>query len=347
MNPQNKLSQVFCEKKQVTPPIWLMRQAGRYLVEYKRTRESAGSFLSLCYNPDMASEVTLQPIRRFNFDAAIIFSDILIVPHILGLSLDFKDNEGPVVERVTSLEDILKLNVSTKSVQEKMVCEAIRITRSKLDKNKSLIGFVGAPWTVATYIMEGRGKHDFAFSKNIAKNNKPFLEKLLSVITEQTIIHIKSQISAGADVVQIFDSWAGVLDEIEFDEFVIKPTKEIVLSIKADYPDVPIIGFPRLAGALYEKYSIETEVDCVAVDQSVSLDYMKKLKKNVVIQGNIDPHILLGDQVEIKKRVTNLLSNMIEEDGYYRNFIFNLGHGILPQTPVENVKFLVDMVKQE
>ena len=342
----SKIKNVFQKESTTTPPIWIMRQAGRYLEEYKKIRKLAGSFLDLCYDPEMASEVTLQPIRRFDFDSAIIFSDILVVPNILGLDVQFQENEGPVVERITEKNDLKKLQLTNDHKNLLKVYEAIALTRSRLDKSKSLIGFAGAPWTVATYILEGRGKHQFVFSKKVAYSDPEFLDELIEIIKNQTIIHLKSQINAGADVIQIFDSWAGVLGEEDFERFVINPTRDIVKEVKAEYPDVPIIGFPRGAGYLYEKYAKETGVNGMSIDQNIPVNIMKNLGKNVVIQGNLDPVILLSDKSVIKKHVDSILNKMKDENGNYKNFIFNLGHGILPETPIENVSFLIDCVRK-
>ncbi len=338
----NKFLGTFLSKSSKTPPIWIMRQAGRYLPEYRAIRESLGGFLDLCYNPQFAAEVTLQPIKRFDFDAAIIFSDILIVPHSLGLDVHFEQGEGPRVERITEEKDLTKLKISPNDDKLQKVYEAISLVKSKLPTDKTLIGFVGSPWTVATYILEGRGKHDFHFSRQIAYQNPDFLTMLIRIITEQTITHILGQISAGADVIQLFDSWAGVLCEPEYTKFVIEPTTLIVNSIKALHPNVPIIGFPRGSSILYEKYIDATGVNGIGVDQNIPLKTMDLLQKKVVVQGNLDPVVLLTNKDVIARKVDDIFAGCDVSN----NFIFNLGHGILPETPIENVEFLVNYVRR-
>ncbi|MES2214446.1 MAG: uroporphyrinogen decarboxylase [Pseudomonadota bacterium] len=341
---KKKLLSVFDKKITLTPPpIWIMRQAGRYLPEYRKIRESLGGFLDLCYNPEKAAEVTLQPIKRFDLDAAIIFSDILILPHSMGLNVHFEEGEGPVVERILQESDLKKLKIDKDNEKLQRVYEAISLTRATLRRDKALIGFVGAPWTVATYVLEGRGKHDFSYSREVAYSNPKFVAALIEKLTEQTIHHLLSQIKAGADIVQIFDSWAGVLGEAEYEEFVIKPTIQIVKEIKKQYPNTPIIGFPRGSGYLYEKYISNTGVDAVGLDQNVPISTMAKFQEKIVVQGNLDPVVLLSDKETIKKKAEDILDKV----GRNGKFIFNLGHGILPRTPIENVEYLVECVRSK
>ncbi|MDX1924014.1 MAG: uroporphyrinogen decarboxylase [Rickettsiaceae bacterium] len=325
----------------LTPPIWLMRQAGRYLPEYREVRKNAGSFLDLCYNPILASKVTLQPIERFDFDAAIIFSDILVVPHILGLNVEFVESEGPIVQKVSEDRDLALLSVKELDSSDKMkkVCEALLRTRADLDRSKALIGFAGAPWTVATYIISGR-KNDSDYLRRFAISQKHLLRRLIEIIIEQTIIYLSAQIEAGAEVVQLFDSWAGVLSEDEYREFVIEPNKKIVNAIKKYYPDVPVIGFPRGSGILYEEYLASVQVNGLGVDYLLPLGTAAKLKSRVVVQGNLDPVVLLMNKDIIAKKVDSIMESLSSGD-----FVFNLGHGILKETPIENVSFLVDYVR--
>lgn len=322
-------------------PIWLMRQAGRYLPEYLQVREKAGSFLNLCYNPELASEVTLQPIKRFGFDAAIIFSDILVVPDILGLNVAFYEGEGPRVERIITDSDLLKLSVKNIKESEKIqrICDAISITKSKLDDKTALIGFAGSPWTVATYMIS-KTKHDFDRCREfIFKKNKLF-HKIINIITMQTVEYLKSQIDSGAEIIQIFDSWAGSLPEEEYFEFVIKPNKYIVDSIREYNKEIPIIGFPKGSGILYQNYSSNVDVDAIGIDYNLPLEFAKKLQKNKVIQGNLDPVVMLCDKDLIKRKVDKIMESLSGKD-----FIFNLGHGIDKNTPIENVEFLVEYVR--
>lgn len=322
-------------------PIWLMRQAGRFLPEYREVRERAGSFLKLCYSPEDASNVTLQPIKRFDFDAAIIFSDILIVPNSLGLSLDFLQGEGPKLERVKQSSDLKKLTISSKNWCFEKIWETVRKTKSKLEEEKTLIGFAGAPWTVATYILEGRGKTDFEFSKNKIKTDKAFIKNLLEIISEQTINYLLGQIENGAEVIQIFDSWAGVLNDFEDrDDFIIEPVKFIISEVKKKYPNIPFISFPK--GINYiEEYSKKIKSEGIGMGPEVSMEEAQKLQKFVAIQGNLSPETLASDKKNIEKETLNILNSLSGP-----NFIFNLGHGILPHTPIENVEFLVRLVRK-
>ena len=319
-------------------PIWFMRQAGRYLPEYKQVRKSVDSFLDLCYDSEKAAEVTLQPLRRFDFSGAIIFSDILVLPHALGWDVRFEENVGPLLRQFKNSEDLRLLENLDVSKLDK-VYSAIEIVKANLSADKFLIGFAGSPWTVGSYLLEGRGKQDFSVSKNFLNQNRELASQLIDVITDNTIIHLAGQIKAGCDAVQLFDSWAGMLAEDDYARFVIDPTKKIVLSLKAMFPEVPIIGFPKGSGFLYEKYIAETGVDILGVDQFVPVSQMHKWQDVLPVQGNFDPVALLGNKDNIAKCAGKILSTL--QDG---KFIFNLGHGILPSTPIENVEFLVNYV---
>ncbi|WP_425363166.1 uroporphyrinogen decarboxylase [Candidatus Tisiphia endosymbiont of Hybos culiciformis] len=335
----NQLLQTF-KKNNTAIPIWLMRQAGRYLPEYQKIRKTVSGFLDLCYDVNKAVEVTLQPIRRYNFDAAIIFSDILVLPDALGWDVKFEENIGPILRKFQSKDDFkyLKGNYSGKL---NVVYDIINKIKANLPVDTALIGFAGSPWTVMTYMLEGRGKQNFETSKKFIYENNNLAQELLDFITEKTIIHLIGQVKAGADLIQLFDSWAGILGELEYDQFVIQPTKKIVVALKEQFPYLPIIGFPRISGLLYEKYISNTGVDVIGVDQFVPIDTMKLWSKKVVVQGNLDPFILLTNKEIIAKKVDKIIYNFKE-----RNFIFNLGHGVLPNTPVENVEFLVNYVRK-
>lgn len=339
----NKILEIFKPNSKIpsSPPIWIMRQAGRYLPEYKKIREETGSFLDLCYNPEKSAEVTLQPIDRFDLDAAIIFSDILTIPHSLGLDVSFEKNHGPKVEIIDDNEGLSKLKIDKDNEKLHKTYEAISLVKSKLHKNKALIGFIGAPWTIATYILEGKGKHGFEKSRKIAYNNPSFLDNLIDIISEQSISHILGQIKAGADVIQIFDSWAGVLSEVDYERFVINPTIKIIKAVKSYYPDVPIIGFPKGSGYLYESYISKTSVNAIGIDSHIPINKIYDFSKlNIVVQGNLDPVILLSNKNVIKERTELILEKLSNS-----RFIFNLGHGILPETPIENVEFLIKCVR--
>lgn len=318
-----------------------MRQAGRYLPEYQLIRKQQKSFLDLCYNKDLITEITLQPIKRFNFDAAIIFSDILVIPHALGLNVTFIENIGPIVQKISSPED-LKLLHPLDNSKLQPVYEGISLVRSKLPSDKVLIGFTGAVFTLLTYIIEGRGgyKTNFEETKLSIFNKKTLIDELILILEEAVITHIINQIEAGVDLIQIFDSWAGILAEEEYFEYVIKPTKRIVASVKNKYPHIKIIGFPRLSGKLYHNYIEETKIDCISLDPLVSLSDAALMQQKVIVQGNLDPLILLSNKEIIKLKVTNICEALGKG-----NFIFNLGHGILPSTPIENVEYLIELVK--
>ncbi|RYE06160.1 MAG: uroporphyrinogen decarboxylase [Rickettsiaceae bacterium] len=335
----NLISKVI-NKTNETVPIWFMRQAGRYLPEYKEVRRNTGNFLDLCYNPSKAAEVTLQPITRFDFDGAIIFSDILVLPHALGWDVRFEEQVGPILRQFKTEQDFTCLNNSNKDCLQK-VYEAISIVSSKLAKDKFLIGFAGSPWTVMSYMLEGRGKQDFSVSKKFIYQQRELAKKLLDIITEETTIHLVNQVTAGCNVIKLFDSWSGILSENEYREFVIEPTKKIIFSIREKLPDVPIIGFPRGSNFLYEKYIEETKIDVVAVDQFIPISEMCRWQKNITVQGNLDPVILLTNKQIIAKYTDYILSNVSS-----KNYIFNLGHGVLPTTPIENVEFLIDYVRK-
>ncbi|MCF8462741.1 MAG: uroporphyrinogen decarboxylase [Rickettsiaceae bacterium] len=319
-----------------------MRQAGRYLPEYRAIRSQVPNFMSLCYDSPKAAEVTLQPIERFNMDAAIIFADILLVLDILGLKVEFVETQGPIIEQISS-ENIKGLSVKTESWQMDAVANTVALTKTKLPTGKSLIGFAGSPWTVATYAIEGRSKSDFTRSKVLALENSTLLTELIELITQQTIVYLEKQILAGATMIKLFDSWAGILHGEEYYRYVIEPTKLIINYFKTKYSSVPIIAFPKGSGYYYEDYIQNLNFDVLAVDANVPIRKMAEWQsKDITVQGNLDPLVLLlGDQNKIKKNI-DFIFNQLDKN----KLIFNLGHGILPSTPSENVKFLVDYVKQ-
>lgn len=331
------LANIFDINRSSKTPIWLMRQAGRYLPEYLEVKAKAGKFFDLCYNPELASEVTLQPIRRFGFDAAIVFSDILVIANSLGLYVDFKENEGPIVENISSIGDLSKINIGD-SWQLHKTYETIKLVREKLDSTKSLIGFAGGPWTVATYIIS-RERNNPDYYRSVFYNNSLFLDKLIKIIKDQTIEYLLGQIEAGADVIQIFESHASLVPVEFFKKYIVDVTKDIVVSIKRKFPNVKIIGFPRGAGFMYKEY-IESGIDVLAIDYMVPLEYAVELQKDIPIQGNLDPVLLLSDWSIIEPRVEKIMKML--SGG---KFIFNLGHGIIKESKIENVLKLVDFVK--
>lgn len=318
-----------------------MRQAGRYLPEYREIRANVSGFLDMCYSPDRAAEVTLQPIRRFGFDAAILFADILLLPHALGQPLGFVEGEGPKLEAIRDLSGVEELNLEQIDRHLGPVYETVRRLRKDLPAETTLIGFAGAPWTVATYMVEGGSSRDFVNVKGWAFSRPDDFDFLIDLLVRGTVEYLTGQIRAGAEVLQLFDTWAGVLPEEEFRRFVIAPTKRIVENMKAIAPDVPVIGFPRGAGVLYETYVKETLVDAVGLDSSVSLSWAaKKLQPVCTVQGNLDPVLLLSGGAPMLKAAHRILDAFAGGP-----FIFNLGHGILPTTPPGHVMDLVRCVR--
>ncbi len=324
------------------PPIWLMRQAGRYLPEYREVRGKAGGFLDLCYNPALAAEVTLQPIRRYGFDAAILFADILLVPDALGQGVRFAEGEGPLLDPITCAADLARLQPTATKPKYDLVAETVARLRQDLPNETALIGFCGAPWTVATYMVEGRGSKDHAAARLWAYRDRDGFQSLIDLLVETSIEYLSLQVKAGADVLQIFDTWAGVLPDDEFDRWVVEPTKSIVAGVKSAHPDVPIIGFPRGASGSALWYVTETGVDGIGCDTAMPPYMMGEAfdEEKVVVQGNLDPLLLVAGGEALEERTHEILQLM---EG--KPFIFNLGHGIVPQTPPENVARLVEIVR--
>ena len=321
------------------PPLWMMRQAGRYLPEYRETRRRAGSFLDLCYDPDLAVEVTLQPIERFGFDASILFSDILVVPHALGRDVRFEEGRGPLLTPISATE-ISALDGETFHVNLEPVYETVRRLRAKLPDETTLIGFCGAPWTVATYMIAGHGTPDQAPARLFAYREPATFQQLLKVLADHSAAYLIRQIEAGADVVQIFDSWSGVLDDASFDLFCVQPVAEIVRQVRAIHPKVPIIGFPKGAGARYHTYREKTGVTALGIDWTVPLDAAKTLQRSGAVQGNLDPLRLVAGGKALSDGVESILKAL--GDG---PLIFNLGHGITPETPIAHVEAMVKQVR--
>ncbi|MEO8531381.1 MAG: uroporphyrinogen decarboxylase [Deltaproteobacteria bacterium] len=324
------------------PPVWLMRQAGRYLPEYRETRAEAGSFLQLCDNPALAAEVTLQPIRRFGFDAAIIFADILLICRALGADLWFVEGEGPRLSTITTKADFAKLK-KPGDIHDALapVYETLRLVKEQLPDETTLIGFAGSPWTVATYMIAGRGTPDQAPAHKLKDENRALFEKLINLITDATIEYLSRQIDAGAEVVKLFDSWAGSLEGQDFDDFCIAPTATIVAALKDRHPKLPIIVFPREAKTRYEGFARETGADCVAIDNSVAPEWASEtVQSDGPVQGNLDPKLMVtgGDElVQATKKVLQAFS--------MGPHIFNLGHGITPDADPENVKLLLKTIR--
>lgn len=323
------------------PPIWLMRQAGRYLSEYRALRDKAGSFLDLCYTPELATEVTLQPIRRFGFDAAILFSDILVIPHAMGQKLEFREGEGPVLDPIGDDRELGRLRPGGCLERLAPVFETVQRLRDALPPEVPLIGFCGAPWTVATYMVAGRGTPDQAPARLWAYRDPAGFARLIDILVEVSAAYLIAQIEAGAQAVQIFDSWAGSLPEGAFRRWSLEPNREIVKRVKAQQPDVPVIGFPRAAGPRYESFVEETGVDAVACDTTLAVTWIRdKLQSKVAVQGNLDPLLLVAGGQAMEDRVREIIDVLGAGP-----FVFNLGHGIVPQTPPEHVARLVEIVR--
>ncbi|MBA4129981.1 MAG: uroporphyrinogen decarboxylase [Hyphomicrobium sp.] len=337
-----KLLKVLGGEVLPTPPIWLMRQAGRYLAEYRATRTEAGGFLKLCYTPALAAEVTLQPIRRYGFDAAILFSDILVVPDALGQSVAFLEGEGPKLEPITSTAELTRLDRGKTGEKFGLICETVSRLRQDLPKETTLIGFCGAPWTVATYVVGGEGSSDQAAARRFAYRDPKGFQQLIDILVDTSVDYLDQQIKAGADTVMVFDSWAGTLPDREFAAWVTAPTARLVRDLKKRHPNVPVIGFPRGAGSNALGFVKETGVRGVGCDTAMPLRDMRALAKDagIAVQGNIDPLLLVAGGDALDRRIDETLEAM-----HGLPHIFNLGHGIVPDTPPENVARLVDRVR--
>jgi uroporphyrinogen decarboxylase len=327
------------------PPLWLMRQAGRYLPEYRAVRAKVPDFIALCTSPDLAAEVTLQPIRRYGFDAAILFSDILILPWALGHGLAFKEGEGPVLPPLRDAAGVAALDLTRVTGATAPIMETVRRVRAGLAAegfaDTALIGFAGAPFTVGCYMVEGGGSRDFAATRGMAYRDPTLFGRLMDVLTEATIVYLSAQIEAGAETVMLFDSWAGVLSPEQFRLHVIGPTRRIVAALRARYPHVPVIGFPRLAGMLLGEYARKTGVQAAAMDTGMDpVLAASQVPGTVALQGNLDPLAVVAGGSAMTDAAAPVLRAMRG-----RPFIFNLGHGIVPQTPPEHVAALVELVR--
>lgn len=339
MKSARKLLTVLKGESIKPPPIWLMRQAGRYLPEYREVRQSAGSFLDLCYNPELAVEVTLQPIRRFGFDGSILFSDILVVPHALGRDLRFEEGRGPILEPLNDV-DIGRLRTDGFHDHLAPVYKTVSLLREALPKETTLLGFCGAPWTVATYMIAGHGTVDQAPARCFSMEHPAAFETLLMTLADISADYLARQVDAGADAVQIFDSWAGMLDEASFERFAVKPVARMVARLRSRHPDVPIIGFPKAAGVHYRQYRQKTGVDVLGLDWTVPLEEARQLQKDGPVQGNLDPMRLVAGGRALEEGIDRILDAL--GDG---PFVFNLGHGITPQTPIAHVEAMIDRVR--
>ncbi len=337
MNNRKPMLDVLQGREPAHIPVWLMRQAGRYLPEYRSLRATAGSFLTMALTPALATEITLQPLHRFDLDAAILFADILLVPMALGSNLEFREGEGPVLQTTTT-NNIDNLKYDPEKVGS--VFEAIRRVKAALPAPKTLIGFCGAPWTVACYMIDGNSKNNFAVAKSWVKEQPQLLQQLIEVLIDASENYLSSQIEAGAEVLQIFDSWAGLIAGDDFHSYVIAPTRELVSRIKRKYPHIPLIGFPREANESdYAAYIRETGVDAMSIDHGLDLQFAKRdLQIIKPLQGNLDPALLVQGGIAMTDQLNVIFST------FGKKHIANLGHGVVPQTPPDHVAQMVEHI---
>lgn len=336
---QRKIMQVLEGRTVSPPPLWLMRQAGRYLPEYRATRARAGSFLDLCYSPEHAVEVTLQPIRRYGFDAAILFSDILVIPDGLKRNVRFTEGHGPEMDPINA-DGIQSLKTDGVLEHLEPVFETVRRLRNELPQETTLLGFCGAPWTVATYMIAGHGTPDQAPARLFAYQHRQAFQRLLDLLSDVSAEYLIHQIDAGADAVQIFDSWAGVLGEREFREFAIKPVRRIIDRVKQARPEARVIAFAKGAGYMLRDYRQSTGADAIGLDWSVPLSFAAELQKDGPVQGNLDPMRVVAGGQAMRDGIDAILQSLGQGP-----LIFNLGHGITPQANPEHVRALVEQVR--
>jgi uroporphyrinogen decarboxylase len=333
---------VLSGERQTVPPIWLMRQAGRYLPEYREIRQSIGNFLDLCFNPKLAAEVTLQPIRRFEFDAAILFSDILVIPHALGQRVSFTEGDGPRLDAIKDAAGLRKLRELPDQNRLDAVYETIRRVKEQLPDDVALLGFCGAPWTLATYMIAGAGSSDQVPAREFAYRCPDLFGALIERLVEASADYLIRQFQAGADAVQIFDTWAGVLSSDEFERCCVDPCARIVTAVRKRIPNAKILGFPRGAGGKLRRYISAVAIDAVGLDWTIDLAFARdELQTRKPVQGNLDPVALLAGGKALDSAVDRILQNLAAGP-----FIFNLGHGVLPDTPVRHVEQLVNRVRR-
>ena len=329
-------------EKQAVPPAWMMRQAGRYLPEYRATRAEAGDFLSLCYNSDLATEVTLQPIRRYGFDASILFADILLLPQALGADLWFVTGEGPRLSTIEREADFAKLG-GVDDIHDTLspIYQTVKNLSEALPKETTLIGFAGAPWTVATYMIAGRGTPDQAPAHKLIRENRALFQKVIDLLCDATVEYLSRQIEAGAEVIKLFDSWAGSLKGQDFDDFCIAPHQKIFAGLRAKHPHTPIIGFPRGAGHRYADYVTQVSVEGLAIDTELSTAWAAtSLQPETCVQGNLDQKLLVTGGEELVRETSRVVREL--SNGPH---IFNLGHGITPDADPDNVSRMLDVIR--
>jgi len=340
--PQKTLLRALSGEVQAVPPVWMMRQAGRYLPEYRATRAEAGDFLSLCYNSDLAAEVTLQPIRRFGFDAAILFADILLIAQAMGSKLWFAEGEGPRLSTITDAAGVAALKPA-EAIHETLspIYQTLRILTRELPRDTALIGFAGAPWTVATYMVAGRGTPDQAPAHDFIARDRASFAALIGALEVATVEYLSAQIVAGAEVVKLFDSWAGSLKGADFDDFALAPAARIIAALKARHPGIPVIAFPREAGERYVGFARATGADCVALDNSVSAEWAAgAVQVDGCVQGNLAPHWMVEGGEGLVRETRRIVQAFSKGP-----HIFNLGHGITPDANPDNVSRMIEAIR--
>lgn len=324
-------------------PFWFMRQAGRYLPEYRALRATTNGFLDLCFTPEKAAEVTIQPIRRFGMDAAILFSDILVIPYALGADVRFAEGEGPIVEQTITQERIGQLRLDDTEKKLAPVMETVRRVRAELPKQTALIGFCGSPWTVACYMLQGkRPDKKFANAVAFATAEPALMQNLVDTLVESSIRYLRAQLDAGANALQLFDSWAGLLTDEQFDRWVIAPTKKIGSALRASHPHIPLIGFAKGAQKNLGRYAAMTDMNCIGIDQDTDMKWAigQRARPTQAVQGNLDPNLVATDKHASLAQLEQLLENIAAVPA-----VANLGHGFIPQTPIENVEALCDRLR--
>ena len=335
------LLDVLEHQRRRPPPVWLMRQAGRYLPEYRTVREKAGDFLKLCFSPELAAEVTLQPVRRFGFDAAILFSDILVVPYALGQSVQFALSEGPQLDPIADCRELARLKAEVDHDVLAPIYETIKRVRADLSRDVALLGFCGAPWTVASYMVAGGGTSQQEPARRFAYGDPDGFAELIDKLVDASASYLIRQLQTGADAVQIFDTWAGVLPAGEFQRWCVDPTARIIAKVRSHVPGAKVIGFPRGVGTALLRYVEDVAVDAVGLDWTVDPAFARdQIQWRVPVQGNLDPLVLLAGGAALDRAVDNILEAFCE-----RPFIFNLGHGVLPQTPIAHVEQMLARVR--
>ena len=337
----NPVLEALDGQRQTRPPVWLMRQAGRYLPEYREIRQRTSGFLDLCFTPELAAEITLQPIRRFGFDAAILFSDILVVPYALGQPVTFDAGEGPRLDPIADAQAICRMATTCASDRLSPVYATIRLVKPKLPASVAFLGFCGAPWTVATYMVAGRGTADQAPARELAYRDPESFARLIDILVAASVEYLVGQLRAGVDAVQIFDSWAGVLPPDEFRRWCVEPVGRIVREVRAAIPDARFIGFPRGAGVLLAEYAREVPVNALGLDWTVDRHFVQDHVPAVMaVQGSLDPLVLRVGGEALDRAVDHVVAAFAD-----RPFIFNLGHGVLPDTPIAHVERMLDRVR--